>query len=177
MKKTGLITFFILMFVSLVPAFTSAAEPEDPYYKQWVSFKTGSNVTLVGRAEDTTGIEAFTQTITLKEIGNDYLMIEISRKQEKSGPIVKNKKVDRFLSPTDKIEFRGQEEIDVAGKKFKCQKYTLTITDDSGKEMMRFDYWFHPDIPGAARIVAQSSYPPNSGTSTATQTAVSWEKK
>jgi hypothetical protein len=173
MKKTGLITLSILMFVFLVPVFTSAAEPEDPYYKQWASFKTGSNVTLVGRAEDTKGIEAFTQTITLKEIGNDYLMIEISRKMETSGPIVKNKKVDRFISRTDKIEFRGQEEIDVAGKKFKCQKYTLTITDDSGKEMMRFDYWFHPDIPGAARIVAQSS----SGTSTATQTAVSWEKK
>ena len=60
MKKAGLITLSVLLFIFLIMAIASAAEPEDPYYKQWASFKVGSNVTLVGRAEDKTGIESFT---------------------------------------------------------------------------------------------------------------------
>jgi hypothetical protein len=179
MKRSGRITLSALMWVFLAAATAFAAGPEDPYYKQWSSFKAGSSVTLVGRAEEKTGVEAFTQTITLKELGNDYVVVEIARKEEKSGSLVKSKKVGRFLGNTDTVKYRGQEEIDVAGKKLACQRYTDTYMDDSGKEMMTFDYWFHPDIPGAARIASQSSYGANLGigTSTVTQTAVSWEKR
>jgi len=176
-KRARSITLFLLMFVFLIPEITAAAEPEDPYYTQWVSFMPGSKVTLVGRVEDKAGVSAFSQTIVLKEIRSDYLVIEISRNEEKKESIAKKKTVSRFLNKTDKTEFRGQEEIDIAGKKLQCQRYTNTVTDDSGKEMMVFDYWFHPDIPGSAKIVGRSSYDPSVGTMTATQTAVSWEKK
>ncbi len=81
-------------------------------------------------------------------------MIEIARKEEKSKLIVKNKKVDRFLAKTDKAEFRDQEELTVAAKQLKYQRCTNTILGDLEKEIIKFDYWFHPDIPGAAKIVS-----------------------
>jgi hypothetical protein len=179
MKKERFIKMSIVLMALLIPFWAAAAGIEDPYYKQWSSFKAGSSVTYVGRSVDNTGTESFTQTITLKELGNDRVVIEIVRKSDKAEMVKKSKKVDRFTADTDKIEYRGQEEITVAGKQFTCQRYTSRIMDDKGKEMMKFDYWFHPDIPGAARIAAESSYGVDLGLgkSEATQSAVSWEKK
>ena len=169
MKIAALLLFIIL------PLLAVAAETEDPYYKQWASFKAGSNVTLLGRAENSSSIASFTQTITLKEIANDHLMVEIARTEEKVAPVLKKKKVDRFVHKNDKVEYNGQEEIAVAGKTLTCQVYTLRIMYDSGKEMVAFKYWFNADIPGATKIVATSWY---EGKSQSTmQTAVKWEKK
>jgi hypothetical protein len=178
MKRKYLITLSALFLIFIIPFIANAAEIEDPYYIQWASFKVGSNTSLAGTADDSTGHSTFTQTITLKELGKDYLTIQISRK-ENSKSIVKTKKVERFASKTDKVQYLGQEDLVLGGKTFKCQKYTLTIFDNAGKEMMKFDYWFHPYIPGAAKIVSSSNYGADRGlgTSSATQAAVSWEKK
>ena len=171
MKRSGLIKVLVLLLFIFFPILIYAAEIEDPYYKQWASFKIGSNVTLVGRADDASGIASFTQTITLKEIANDHLIIEISRIEEKVSPVAKKKKIDRFVYKTDKLEYNGQEEIPVAGKNALCQVYTLRIMDDSGKETITYKYWFNADIPGFTKVVATA------GKAQAVQTAVKWEKK
>ena len=178
MKKVGLIVLCVSLCIFLVPIITSAAGPEDPYYRGWATSNVGSSVSLAGTADDSQGHSSFTQTITLKEFGNDHLVIQIAR-TENGKSLVKTKKVYKFGDATDRIEYLGQEVIVVAGKSFNCERYTLTLFDKSGKEMMKFAYWFHPDIPGAARIVSQSSYGSDSGlvTTKATQTAVSWDKK
>ena len=167
----------ILALTLAVPLAALAAGTEDPYYKQWAQFNIGSNVTLTGTASDSSQAASnFKQTITLKEKKNDYLMIGISR-VEGSKRTDKSKKVEKFIGKKDKLEDLGQEEITVAGRKFRCHKYKLTYFYDDGKVMMSFTYWFHPDIPGAAQIFAQSPDPAGKSISTATQTAVSWQKK
>jgi hypothetical protein len=169
--------FPILLFALSIPLVALAVGPEDPYYRQWSQFKVGSSVTLTGTAtEDPQGVSSFKQTITLKEVKSDYLMVGISR-VEGSKHTDKSKKVTKFLGKTDKLDNLGQEEITIAGKRFKCQRYKLTYFYKNGKEMISFTYWFHPDIPGAAKIFAQAKNQAGKTTGTATQTALSWEKK
>jgi hypothetical protein len=126
---------------------------------------------MVGRVDDAAGSANFTQTLTLKEIYKDYLFLEIARSEEKVAPIVKKKRVNRFINNTDKLEYNGQEEIIVAGKNVTCKVYTLRLMDNAGKEMMAFKYWFNPDIPGATKIDAKA------GKDQAVQTALKWERK
>jgi hypothetical protein len=171
MKKAGLIKVSLLLLFFFLPMLASAAEIEDPYYKQWASFKIGSNVTLVGRADAASGVSSFTQTITLKEINNNHLVTEIARIEEKVAPVNKKKNVDRYIDKADKLEYNGQEEIPVAGKNVLCQVYTLKVIYDSGKEMIVYKYWFNSDIPGFTKVVATT------GKAMVTQTAVKWEKK
>ncbi|OGP70551.1 MAG: hypothetical protein A2Y80_03570 [Deltaproteobacteria bacterium RBG_13_58_19] len=167
----------ILVLTLALPWAAVAAGTEDPYYRQWASFKVGSSVTLTGTATSSeSGDSSFKQTITLKEVKSDHLVIHIVR-VEGSKRTDKSKKVERFLGKTDKLEDLGQEDITAAGKRFKCHKYKLTYFYDDGKEMISFTYWFHPDIPGAAQILARAKNPAGKTVDTATQTAVSWEKK
>lgn len=166
----------ILLLILAVPLVAWAAGTEDPYYKQWARFKVGSSVSLTGTAEEAQGKSSFRQTITLKEVQSDYLMVGISR-VEGAKKTDKSKKVEKFLDSKTKYEDLGQEEITVAGKKFKCQRKKLTYFYDDGKVMMSFEYWFHPDIPGAAKILSQAPDPSGKAGSKVTQTAVSWQKK
>jgi hypothetical protein len=175
MKFKRLILILVLTLALPLAAF--AAGTEDPYYRQWAQFKVGSSVSLTGTAASPSqGNSTFNQTITLNEVKSDHLVIQISR-VEGSKRTDKSKKVGKFLGKTDKLEDLGQEDITVAGKRFKCHKYKLTYFYDDGKEMISFTYWFHPDIPGAAKILAQAKNPTGNTTDTATQTAVSWQKK
>jgi len=170
MRKRVCIALPALFLILLIPFIVSAAGSEDPYYVQWASFKIGSNTSYAGSIEESTGVSSFTQTITLKEIGQDSLKVSIAR-IENEKTVNKLKQVDRFAGAADTVRSLGTEVIVLAGKSFTCQKYVLAIFDKSGKEIFQFAYWFHPDIPGAARIVSSGS-----GIK-AMQSAVSWEKK
>ena len=174
MKLKGLI--LILVLTLTLPLAALAAGTEDPYYRQWAGFKAGSSVSLTGTAMESRGESSFKQTITLKEVKGDQLVVQISR-VEGAKSTNKSKKVDRFIGKKSKLADLGQEEITLAGKKYKCRKYKLTHFYDDGKEMMAFTYWFHPDIPGAAKILGQSRVPNSPTLDTITQTAVSWVKK
>ncbi|MEW6659623.1 MAG: hypothetical protein AB1424_13260 [Thermodesulfobacteriota bacterium] len=175
MKFKGLILILVLTLALSVAAL--AAGTEDPYYRQWASFKVGSSVSLDGTATSSSeGNSTFKQTITLKGVKSDHLVVQISR-VEGLRSTNKSKKVERFIGKKSKLADLGQEEITAAGKKFKCQRYKLTYFFDNGKEMMSFTYWFHPEIPGAAKIFAQAQDPAGKIIDTATQTAVSWQKK
>ncbi len=166
-----------LLIVLAFPLVALAVAPEDPYFNNWAQFKVGSSVNLTGTAtSSTSGDSTFKQTITLKEVKSDYVMIGISR-VEGSKQVDKSKKVERFIGEKSRLKDLGQEEITVAGKRFKCHKYKLTHLYDDGKEMISFTYWFHPDIPGAAKILGQASNPDDKTIDTTTQTAVSWQKK
>jgi hypothetical protein len=160
-----------------LPLAALAAGTENPYYTQWAQFTVGSNVSYTGSATSVSeGNSTFKQTITLKEVKSNHLMLRIVR-VEGSKSVDKSKKVDKFLGKKGKLEDLGEEAITVAGKKFNCDKYKLTHFDKNGKEMISFSYWFHPEIPGAAKIFAQAKDPAGKITDTATQTAVSWQKK
>lgn len=166
----------VLLLTLAFPLVALAVGTEDPYYKQWAGCKVGSSVTLTGTAMESKGESAFKQTVTLKEVKGDQIVIQISR-VEGSKRVDKSKKVDRFIDKKSRLTNLGQEEITVAGKRFKCHKYQLTHFYADGKEMMSFTYWFHPDIPGAAKILAQAQNPASKVIDTITQTAVSWQKK
>ena len=166
----------LAVLILALPLAAWAGGIEDPYYRQWASFKVGSSVTLAGTAQESQGESNFKQTLTLKEVKGDYLMLAISR-MEGSKSTNKPKKVDKYLSKNSKMADLGQEEITVAGKRYKCHRYKLTYFYDNGKEMLAFTYWFHPDIPGFAKVFAQSRDPETNHMDSATQTAVSWVKK
>ena len=167
----------ILLFVLAFPLVALAVAPEDPYYKNWAQCQVGSSVDLTGTSvSPSEGNSSFKQTITLKEVKTDHLVIHISR-VEGSKRTDKSKKIGRFISEKSKLKDLGQEEITLAGKKFKCHKYKLTHVYDDGKEMIVFTYWFHPDIPGAAKILGQASDAAGETIDTTTQTAVRWQKK
>ncbi len=174
MKLKGLI--LILVLTLTLPLAALAAGTEDPYYRQWASFKVGSSVSLTGTATESQGESSFKQTITLKEVKGDHLFLQISR-VEGAKSTNKSKKVDRFAGNKSKVADLGQEEITLAGKRYQCRKYKVTYFYDDGQEMMAFTYWFHPDIPGAAKIFAQARDPKSKTTDSVTQTAVSWVKK
>jgi len=165
----------ILLLVLALPVTVSAFASENPYYQQWARFQVGSSVTSTGDAAETEGESSFKQTITLKEVKSDHLLVQISR-MEGSKNVNKSKRIDKLLNKT-RIADLGHEEIAVAGKKYNCRKYKLTHLDDAGKEAMSFTYWFHPEIPGAAKIFALAKNPGGKITDTVTQTAVSWQKK
>ena len=114
--------------------------------------------------------------MTLKEVKSDYLTVGIAR-VEGAKKVDKSKKVEKFIDSKTKFEDLGQEEITLAGKKFKCQKKKLTYFYENGKVLMSFEYWFHPDIPGPAKILSQAPDPDGKAASKVTQTAVSWQKK
>jgi hypothetical protein len=173
-KVKGLI--LILILAMALPLAALAAGTEDPYYRQWASFKVGSSVTLTGTATESQGESSFKQTITLKEVKSNHLVVQISR-AEGSKRVNKSKKVDRFVGKKSKLADLGQEEITVAGKRYKCRKYKLTHFYDDGQEMIAFTYWFNPEIPGAAKIFGESMDPKTKHRDTVTQTAVSWQKK
>ena len=126
---------------------------EDPYFKNWSKCKPGTRVTL--KIEEEWGgkkAEAET-TLELKSVSDkevvltvtgfmvvDGKKIEYPAKETKLEPKSKRAAVD----PKAKIE-EGDEEVETAGRKFKC--HWVKSTTDKGWETT----WTSDDAPG--RIV------------------------
>lgn len=143
-----------------------AADTEDnPMYKMWAKFKPGSSSTLRQETETMGQKMATEMTQTLVEVKPDELTIEIKtttimadgKKMEMPAmktPIkAKIPKTDakpegkETKEPEGKSKVtEGTEEIEAAGKKFKCKTTDMSYTQ--GKNTTTTKTWISDDVPG-----------------------------
>jgi hypothetical protein len=126
---------------------------DDPTFKNWSRYKPGTKITLKTE-EEAAGKKAEAEiTLELKSVSEKEIVlsvtgfvvsggtkIEYPAKEDKLGPKAKKAAVD----PKAKIE-EGDEEIETAGKKFKC--HWVKSTTEKGWETT----WTSDEAPG--RIV------------------------
>jgi hypothetical protein len=148
-------------------------DAENPEYKGWKSFKTGSSVTYKFNREGNP--QSGEQKMTLKSIDDNEAVVETEFVMNgKSAGKPTERKIPAKLAagPRPELKEGPEEEIEVAGKMLKCRTREFEKKLESGKTM-KVKYWGHEDIPGmAARVETILE-----GGMKITMVASQWEKK
>lgn len=145
---------------------------ENPEFKGWAGFKPGSSVTFQVQVNQKP--LASEQKSTLKSVGDSEVVLEVAGivGGQPAGKAMEKKvaaKVPADKAPKDVK--KGEEEIEVAGKKLKCVTMEFDTTTANGK-VMHMKVWANEEIPGKTAKVDVSSE-----TFKSTMVATSWEKK
>jgi hypothetical protein len=128
---------------------------ENPAYKQWAKFKVGTSVKHRSEME-TSGQKMVTDmTRTLKSVDETKAVVTTAtsmdmggRKMDMPGSdeniMAKIKKVE---PPADAPKTEtGEEEIEAAGKKWKCK--WMKLTSEAQGQKMTITTWMCDDVPG-----------------------------
>ena len=133
---------------------------DNPQFKYWNGCKSGSWVKMrMEMNQAGQKIESET-THTLLELKDDVAVVEITGKSkfgDKEFPLPAQKQEIKAKESADKIKIaaEGDEEIEVAGKKLKCD-WTETETEINGAKTVTRVYTNH-DIPGfTAKMTVKS---------------------
>ena len=152
---------------------------ENPQYKIWASFKTGSWVKHKMEMDQGGQKIEMEVTATLGEVTPEKLIIDRkqtmtmggrtmdlpAQKQEVEAKVTKEK--------AGNVKFtEKEEEITVAGKTLKCKLAEMEM--DTGGKKMQGKTWFHPDIPGG---MAQGEFTAAELPKPMKMVATAWEKK
>jgi hypothetical protein len=171
MRRTFPVAFVAI--VSLLASVSFAAEQvANPAYAHWSSFKVGSSVTLNGEMKMNNPAAAnmppatMTMTRKLVELTPEKAVVEVTVSMKAMGRDM-NQPAKRMDIPAkvdaDKVDEtgmfsdpemkdaktdvkKGEEEIDVLGKKLKCKWVECTVT--KGKMTMHVKAWASDEIPG-----------------------------
>jgi hypothetical protein len=166
-KETSVKKLMVMSAVLAIGAMVCYAQDmvDNPAYKAWASFKAGAMVKTemaTAAGEMKTQIE---QTQTLKEVTADKAVVEVKMTMviagNKTEMPAKNMdipaKVEKGkVGPKPDAEVKeGDEEIEVAGKKFKC-KWTETKMKQ-GEMNITSKVWITTEIPGSmAKMESQT---------------------
>lgn len=163
--------------MALLALLTLVQDKEDPRFKYWSSCKVGSWV-KTRMAMEQGGMQfEMDQTQKLMDIADDKVTLEVSGTQKfngKESPLRARKQEikQKYKESEIQIEKEGDENIEVAGKSYKC--HWLDMTTKSGPNPGHMKVWMTSEVPGGA-IKAELT-PPNSP-GPIVITAVEWEKK
>ena len=152
-------------------------DKDDPRYKYWSSCKVGSWV-KTRMSMDQGGVQfEMDQVQKLIDIADDKVTLEISGTRKFNGkelPMPPRKQDIRakYKEGDVLIEKEGDEEIEVAGKKFKC--HWLELTTRNGPNPGKMKAWMTEEVPGG--VIKAEITPPNNPVPLV-MTAVEWEKK
>ena len=144
---------------------------DNPEYKSWAGFKPGSTVTY--KVTGGGGVGAGEQKTTLKSVGETEIVLAIEFSM--NGKVLKSN--DRQVPakvPADKAPKeikKGEEEIEVAGKKMKCVTMEFE-TKTANDKVFNMKIWANDEIPGKSAKVEVSSDAFKSS-----MVATAWEKK
>jgi|GEM_PF-3356514 len=158
MRKTVLRAIVTAVFaLPLLAAAGQAARLENPYFSHWASLPVGKEVTGLGETRSIDGVKHYAWGHKLLEVHDDYVVLENERvSYDTNERTTKTIKLERYLGLRNLVEYGGTENVTVNGQVYSCEKYTIRYFGDSGRESLRFEYWFHPDIPGFAKFVMPS---------------------
>ena len=145
---------------------------DNPEFKGWASCKPGSSVTH--KMSGGTGPQGGEQKTVLKSVNDTEVVLEVETimNGRSLGKTMERKvpaKVAADKAPKDVK--KGEDEIEVAGKKMKCTTMEFETTTANGKTF-HMKVWANDEIPGrSAKMEVSSENFKN------TMTASSWEKK
>jgi len=145
---------------------------DNPEFKGWASCKPGSSVTH--KSAGGTGPQGGEQKTVLKSVNDTEAVLEVETiiNGKSLGKTMERKvpaKVPADKAPKDMK--KGEEEIEVAGKKMKCTTMEFDTTTANGKTF-HMKIWANDEIPGrSAKMEVSSENYKN------TMIASSWEKK
>jgi len=157
----------------IVSLLALVAQSKNPEYDHWAQCKVGSwtKITIEGEIG---GQKAIMETThTLLEVGKEKAVVERKMKMTLAGK-EQPEQADKEDVPSDrdpnpvKIEKEGDEEIQVAGKKFKCHWIQGTQGEKTKVKM-----WLSKEIPGG---IARGEIS-EEGQGSMKLTTTSWEKK
>ncbi len=152
----------LLIPAMLLMAFASAASADEvtnPEFKMWSEFKAGSTVTRSMTTDSAGRKIKVTQKATLKSIDRTKAVVSMQQTLVFNGQEIKQPSKDREIlakikkaeaekspaNPENAIE-RGEESIEVAGKKLKCKWYTTKAEQNGTSSLAKV--WLHESIPG-----------------------------
>jgi len=158
-----------MMIIAMLLAALAQDQVDSPEYKGWASFKPGSSVTYKYSPQEGG------QKITLKSVGESEVVIEteIIYNGKPAGKAIERKipaKIAAADAPKDVK--RGEEEIEVGGKKLKCRTVEFERKLASGKTIA-MKIWANDEIPGTGAQVQTLS----EGGGKFSMIASEWEKK
>lgn len=152
---------WIVVFGVLPAATAMAGEKVDnPEYQQWAKFKPGTYAALKS-VSDTMGQKSETTMIqTLKQVSADKLVVEMKviamaagQKMEMPAQTreipakIDKKELDEQEGQQEDIKTtEGEEEIEIAGKKFKAKWVETEMKQDGG--LIKTKSWMSEDFPG-----------------------------
>jgi len=149
-------------------------DAENPDYKRWASFKVGSWVKLKSEIENGGNkmVLPTETTMTLVELDEKQAVVEeltVNTLKPKDDP-KQEKAKKRTYKATRKSKDgevkEGDEELEIAGKKFSCHWTEVTSAAGAMKT------WVSPEVPGVVKIEVTLA-----SKSIQRLTATAWEKK
>jgi hypothetical protein len=144
---------------------------DNPEFKGWAGFKPGSSITY--KVQNSMTPEPGEQKSTLKSVGEVELVVEVEMTMGGKPAGKMERKVPAKL-PADKAPKetkKGEEEVEVAGKKLECMTLEFESKAANGK-VFQMKVWRNEEVPGmAAKVEVSSENFKNSMIATA------WEKK
>jgi hypothetical protein len=160
-----------MKMLALAMALLVQDQVDNPEFKGWTGFKPGSTVTHKISGQGAEGVE---QKSTLKSIGDSEVVLELVRSmggRQVGEPL--ERKVPAKV-PADKAPKeikKGDDEIEIAGKKLKCTTMEFETITGNGKTF-HMKVWAHDEIPGKSARVDVSAEGFKSS-----MVATAWEKK
>jgi hypothetical protein len=159
----SLARFTPLLALLALPALAAAGgeKVESPLYKNWSAFKKGTSVTYKSVTKTPKKEDESTITYKLIELTADKAVVEmqVTRKadgKETKGPAQKLENARYFTLPpgVKKADFgkpagvtkQGEEELKIAGKKYKTKWYTAKTRVEAGDMITRT--WSSSEVPG-----------------------------
>ncbi|GAA4422824.1 hypothetical protein [Bremerella cremea] len=147
-----------LLFMLLLPCVGHAQELLVPHeHHEWASFPEGSwkqvkQVTETFKDGELVSSMTTTLTIRLKEVGQDYIVLEREAKSEVSGQVFE-KPIREFRSGINgqsggqrvRITPAGEQKISILGKPFKCEVRQMEVLDEPTKIVGKVFY--NPETP------------------------------
>jgi len=177
----------VLWMVAVLGMAASFALGEDmvdnPAYKQWSAFKVGTMVkqasTTVMTVADKEMTTKTTITTTLKELTPEKAVIEMVIEMDMNGQktampaqsttipakVAKDAATQPAAPPGVKVteKGKGDEEIEVGGKKYKCHWVEMEMTSDQFSTTSKT--WTCADVPGGTvKMVSETTKPMKSKT-------------
>ena len=167
------------MRILLALAALLAQETRDnPQYEYWKDCKPGSWIKV--RMEMTQGGQKMEMTITytLTELTAEKALVEQKGVMKAAGqerPMNRSEEIPAKKEKLAPFEKKGEEEIEVAGKKLKCQILLVSEQSGDGNAKVKTRMWLSKEIPGG---MAKGDFTPEGAEKPAgTLTALEWEKK
>ncbi|MBL8990861.1 MAG: hypothetical protein JNJ48_04695 [Phycisphaerae bacterium] len=148
----------VAAIVCCVSPVLAADKIDNPEYKQWSAYKAGTSVTMKTDSEAAGNKSSMSMTTKLVEVTGDKVVLETVMTIDAGGqkmdmPAQKRDVPAKIEKPAEtKTDEKapkpktGEEEIEVAGKKYKA-KWTETTTEQNGMKSIA-KVWTSDEVPG-----------------------------
>ena len=159
-------------------AFLAQEAKDNPEYGYWKDCKAGSWVKVRLDSSMNNQKMEMTATYTLIELTAEKAVVEQSGVMKAGAlerPVSRREEVPAKKTRVASHEQKGEEEIEVGGKKLKCQILLVAEQSGDGGGKVKAKVWVSKEIPGG---MAKGEFSPEGADKpSGTITALEWEKK